>query len=113
VRRTRVAVIGGLSRANDLWVRIGARYGLELEQHDGNIHGRGSLEVTSMVRRADIVIIITDPNSHGGVETARRVAIAAGRPHVLVDRLRPHGLPAILAMARGRHPAHLAVQERS
>lgn len=107
MKRLRVAVIGGLSRANDLWVRTGSQYGLDLEQHDGNIHGRGSAEVASIVRRADIVVIITNPNSHGGVETARRVAIACDRPFVLVERLRPHGLPAVLDSLAQRH-GHVA-----
>ena len=45
-------------------------------------------QVAAAVRRADIVVIITDPNSHGGVGVARRAAISAARPHLLVKRLR-------------------------
>jgi len=97
--RIRVVVIGGLSRAGELWSRAGASIGLELEHPDGRGRGRGAHEITAAVRRADVVVIITDPNSHGGVAVARRAAIAAGRPHVLVKHLRPNGLAAVLADA--------------
>jgi hypothetical protein len=104
--RTKVVVIGGLSRAGELWSRAGQSLGIELEHHDGRTRGRGSDEIVAAVRRADVVVIITDPNSHGGVAVARRAAIAAARPHVLVKRLRPGGLAAVLAdaaIARGHH----------
>ena len=97
--RIKVAVVGGLSRAGELWSRAGHSLGVELEHHDGRIRGRGAHEIAAAVRRADVVVIITDPNSHGGVGVARRAAIAAARPHVLVKHLRPAGLAAVLADA--------------
>ena len=97
--RTRVVVIGGLSRAGELWSRAGDSIGVELEHHDGRIRGRGAQEIVAAVRRADVVVIITDPNSHGGVAVARRAAVLAARPHVLVKRLRPNGLAAVLGDA--------------
>lgn len=96
---TKVVVIGGLSRAGELWSRAGHSIGVDLEHHDGRTRGRGAQEIAAAVRRADVVVIITDPNSHGGVAVARRAAIAAARPHVLVKRLRPNGLAAVLADA--------------
>jgi len=92
-------VVGGLSRAGDLWTRAGQSLGVELEHHDGRTRGRGAQEIIAVVRRADVVVIITDPNSHGGVAVARRAAISAARPHLLVKRLRPGGLQAVLADA--------------
>src|SRR6201992_4401941 len=89
--RIRVAVIGGLSRAGELWSRAGESIGVTLEHHDGRTRGRGADEIARAVRRADVVVIITDPNSHGGVGVARRAAIAADRPHLLGKRLRPYG----------------------
>jgi hypothetical protein len=99
--RLRVAVVGGLTRAAELWSRAGAAIGIELEHHDGLTRGRGVAAITAAVRRADIVVIITDPNSHGGVAVARRAAVAAARPHLLVKHLRPGGLAAVLAHALG------------
>jgi ribosome-interacting GTPase 1 len=95
--RIRVAVVGGLSRAGDLWSRAGDALGVELEHHDGRTRGSGVAEIVAAVRRADVVVIITDPNSHNGVAAARRAAIAAARPHVLVKHLRPGGLATVLA----------------
>ncbi|MGN6106764.1 MAG: DUF2325 domain-containing protein [Kofleriaceae bacterium] len=110
--RRKVAVIGGLSRATHQWCRTGDQIGVDLEHHDGRIAGRGAAEIAAIVRRAEVVVIITDLNSHGGVGVARRAALASERPHVLVKRLRPDGLAAVLAEAFGvrgeERPAALA-----
>jgi len=97
--RLRVAIVGGLSRAGEHWSRAGRAIGVELEHHDGRTAGRGSHGIVAAVRRADVVVIITDPNSHGGVAVARRAAILAARPHVLVKHLRPAGLRDVLGDA--------------
>jgi len=94
--RLRIAVVGGLSRATDLWSRAGDEIGVELEHHDGRAAGRRSRDIVAAVRRADLVVIITDPNSHAGVAVARRAAIAAARPHLLVKHLRPDGIGALI-----------------
>jgi hypothetical protein len=94
--RIRVTVVGGLSRDGERWSRAGEAIGVELEHHDGRTRGRGSRDIAAAVRRADVVVIITDPNSHGGVGVARRAAISAARPHLLVKHLRPGDLGAAL-----------------
>lgn len=96
-RRIRVAVIGGLTRATDLWSEAGRAMGVHLEHHDGRSQGRRADDIASMIRRADVVVIITDPNSHNGVTIARKTALAAGKPHRLVKHLRPAGLAAVLS----------------
>jgi hypothetical protein len=98
-RRLRVAVIGGLTRAAALWARAGNSIDVELEHHSGQTRGRGAQEIVAAVHRADVVVIITDPNSHGGVAVARRAASARACPHLLVKHLRPAGLGAVLADA--------------
>ncbi|HEX3757715.1 MAG TPA: DUF2325 domain-containing protein [Kofleriaceae bacterium] len=103
--RIRVAVVGGLSRAGEQWSRAGAAIGVELEHHDGRTSGRGSRDIAAVVRRADLVVIITDPNSHGGVAVARRAALSAARPHVLVKHLRPGDLGALVDGAVGSRRA--------
>jgi hypothetical protein len=102
--RIRVTVVGGLSRAGDQWTRAGDAIGVKLEHHDGRTAGRGSRNIVAAVRRADVVVIITDPNSHGGVAVARRAAISAALPHVLVKHLRPGDLSAVIdeALATAR-----------
>ena len=98
-RRLRVAVIGGLTRASTLWSRVGEEIDVELEHHSGQTRGRGAQEIVAVVHRADVVVIITDPNSHGGVGVARRAASARACPHLLVKHVRPAGLAAVLADA--------------
>ncbi len=102
--RLRVVVVGGLSRATHLWERAGDVHGVQLEHHDGRSAGRRREAITAAVRRADVVVIITEPNSHSGVEAARRAALTHGRPHLLVQRLRPNDLGSAItdALARGR-----------
>jgi hypothetical protein len=95
--RLRIAVVGGMTRATALWSRAGDALGVELEHHDGQTRGRGASEIAAAVRRADVVVIITEPNSHGGVLVARRAAVLAARPHTLVKRLRPADLGALLS----------------
>ena len=101
----KVAVIGGLTRATDQWKRAGAALGVELEHHDGQSAGRRAGDIASIVRRADVVLIITDLNSHNGVAQARRGALAHGRPHLLLRRLRPDGLAVAIAEALSQRAA--------
>lgn len=102
--RLRVAVVGGMTRATELWSRAGDALGVELEHHDGQTRGRGADEIAAAVRRAHVVVIITEPNSHGGVAVARRAAVLAARPHLLVKRLRPGGLGELLSQQLARKP---------
>jgi hypothetical protein len=95
----RVAVIGGLSRATDQWRRAGDAIGVHLEHHDGRAEGHRAATIASIVRRADVVLIITDLNSHNGVAVARKAAVAHGRPHALLRRLRPDGVAAAISDA--------------
>ncbi|EYF06609.1 Hypothetical protein CAP_1739 [Chondromyces apiculatus DSM 436] len=39
-----------------------------------------------MVERADLVIVLTDVNSHGGVQLARRICQRLGRAALIVRR---------------------------
>ena len=41
----------------------------------------------ALVDRSDVIVVITDVNSHGGMWSARRLAKARGRRCVLVRRL--------------------------
>lgn len=99
-RHPRVAVIGGLTRATHDWERIGDAAGLQVEHHDGQTAGNRATTLAAMVRRADVVVAITIPNSHNAVAIARREAALAGVPYVLVKRLRPNELATLVADAR-------------
>ena len=99
--RIRVAIVGGLDRARAQWLREARTLGVELEHHTGRTAGRGSAEIIAIVRRADLVVIITDPNSHSGVAVARRAATSTALPHVLIKHLRPGDLSSVITSALG------------
>ncbi len=100
-RRTslHVAVIGGLTRTSREWQRAGAALGVIVEHHDGITDGCRAAALAAMVRRADVVVTITVPNSHNAVAIARRVAESHGRVFLLVKRLSPRTLAAVVADA--------------
>jgi hypothetical protein len=95
----RIAVIGGLTRATHEWERAGSALGVVVEHHDGRTRGCRADTLAAMVRRADVVVTITIPNSHNAVAIARRVATLHGRTYVQLKRLRPNGLAAVIADA--------------
>ena len=95
----RVAVIGGLTRATWEWEQAGEDAGIVVEHHDGRTHGARASTLAEIVRRADVVVTITVPNSHNAVSIARRTANAHGRLFMLVKKLRPNALAALVATA--------------
>lgn len=79
----RIAWIGGLTRNEGLYEREAAEFGHVLEHHDGCVGGRGTSSLRRAIERADLVVAITDVNSHGAMKTARTLARELGRPFVL------------------------------
>ena len=92
----RIAIIGGLTRATHEWERAGEALGVHLEHHDGRTHGCRADTLAAIVRRADVVVTITIPNSHNAVAIARKTALLHGRAYLQVKRLRPSGLASVL-----------------
>ncbi len=92
----RVAIIGGVERAQGLLTRIAEDLGHELEFHPGHINGRGVHEIRNVVGRADRVVVLTDVNSHGAVKVARVACNKLGREFVLTKRMGAHELARML-----------------
>lgn len=82
----RIAWIGGLDRNEMALKRMATQAGHHLDFHKGDTGGRGAEALRSAVERADFVIILTDVNSHGGVQLARRMAHKLGRGALVVRR---------------------------
>lgn len=82
----RIAWIGGLDRNEAQLKRMAAQAGHRLDFHKGDTGGRGASELRAMVERADLVIVLTDVNSHGGVQLARRLCQRLGRGALVVRR---------------------------
>jgi hypothetical protein len=88
----RIGIVGGRERNALTLERVAAERGHELEVHDGDTSGRGVAEIRALVRRSDLVIVLTDVNSHGAVHAAREAARRSGTPLTL---LRKVGLGAL------------------
>ena len=51
------------------------------------MNGRGGEALAAIVERSDLIVVLTDVNSHAAVWGARRLARSRGRRCVLVRRL--------------------------
>jgi hypothetical protein len=93
----RIGIIGGVERNESQYHRVAATAGHEIEFHPGHIQGRGQETLTALVARCDVVVIITDVNSHGAVKGAREIARRAGRTPIFTRRFGTSRLSAIFA----------------
>jgi hypothetical protein len=93
----RIGIVGGLDRNARELEEVARRRGHELETHTGVIAGKAAAEgLRALVARSDLVLILTDVNSHNGVRLARRTARALHRPVRILRRLGPSHLAAYL-----------------
>jgi hypothetical protein len=102
----RIALIGGLDRNARELEQVARAGGHVLETHTGVIAGSASAgSLRSLVVRADLVLVLTDVNSHNAVHLARRVARSHHRPLRIMRRLGPTQLAAFLGGLDRHHDA--------
>ena len=94
-----IGLIGGVERGEHRYAEAAASQGHSFEFHGGNTAGRGSNSLEALIERADLVICVTDVNSHSAVIGARRHARALGRRCLLTRRLGLSRFRALLADA--------------
>jgi hypothetical protein len=70
----RIGIVGGIERSEALYKQMAVDAGHELEVHSGHIGGRGIATLESLIARVDVAVVLTDVNSHGAVQSARRLA---------------------------------------
>ena len=75
----RIGIIGGLDRGHDRYERLAAAYGHELICHEGWMTGPRAGSLERLVESCDVVVIVTDVNSHGAVLAARKAMRRRGR----------------------------------
>ncbi len=75
----RIGIIGGLDRGHDRYQKLAASYGHELVCHEGWMTGPRAGSLESLVDGCDVVVIVTDVNSHGAVLAARKAMRRRGR----------------------------------
>lgn len=91
----RVGIIGGLDRSEQSYQRLAHDLGHEVEHHTGHMRGHAAADLERLVERCDVVVIVTDINSHGAVQTTRKILRGRHRDPVLVRKL---GVSRFLAL---------------
>jgi hypothetical protein len=81
----RIAVIGGRYKNEGQLARIAEARGYELEFEEGHTVGRGVEGIRTAVSRSGLVVIVTDVNSHGAVQTAKKAARQLDRPTLIIQ----------------------------
>jgi hypothetical protein len=92
-----IGLIGGLDRNAPHYEEIARAQGHSVEWHSGILAGRGGETLAAIVERSDVVVVVTDVNSHGGVFRARRLAKNRGRHCVLVRKMGAGRFKALLS----------------
>jgi hypothetical protein len=82
----RIVLIGGHMRNARHLIERGRTAGWRIERHSGEVGGRGTKELRSQIARADIVVITTQVNSHGGMFRAKDYARRLGRFTAVIRR---------------------------
>ena len=102
----RIGIVGGLDRNALGFASLARAAGHELASHNGVVAGKSSsARLTSLVRRSDVVFILTDVNSHNAVLQARKVARLHHRALRLVRRLGVAEFSAYLGAQIGERAA--------
>jgi hypothetical protein len=83
----RIGIIGGLDRGHDRYERLAASYGHELFCHEGWMTGPRAGSLEKLCESADVLVIVTDVNSHGAVLAARKAMRRSGRSPLIVRKL--------------------------
>jgi len=92
----RIGIVGGAERIEARLRTVAVAGGHELEFHPGHMNGRGSDKLRAIVDRCDLLVVVTDVNSHAAVLQARELARRSGRPLRLIRRLGTAQLKALL-----------------
>jgi hypothetical protein len=87
VRPMRIGIVGGAERIEARLRTLASAEGHELEFHPGHMKGTGSGKLKAIVERCDLLVVVTDVNSHAAVLQARDLAKRSGRPLRLMRRL--------------------------
>lgn len=103
-----IVIVGGVERGEQRYAAVAADRGHSFEFHGGDMAGRGSASLEASVERSDLVICVTDVNSHAAVIGARRYARAHGRRCLLTRRLGLSRFRAFLGELEQDQPHPLA-----
>ena len=91
-----IVIVGGREKNEVDLTRIARGEGHTIECHDGGVAGRGIDTIRHAVARASIVVIVTEINSHGAVNAAKKEAQRLRKPTMVVSRLSSARLRGLL-----------------
>jgi len=101
----RIGIVGGLDRVARELEEVARAGGHELGTHTGVIAGKAtSTRLRALVIWSDLVLVLTDVNSHNAVRLARQVARSHHRPLRILRRLGPSHLAAYLQAIVAEQP---------
>lgn len=103
-----IGLIGGVERGEQRYAAAASSRGHSFEFHGGDTAGRGSNSLEALVERADLVICVTDVNSHAAVLGARKHARTLGRRCLLTRRVGLSRFRALLSELDQRAPVQRA-----
>jgi hypothetical protein len=93
----RIGIVGGAECVEHEYRRAVKGTGHQLEFHSGHMTSGGARSLSTLIGRCDLLVIVTDVNSHAAVSKARRLARAAGRSPIFARRFGVRGLQALIA----------------
>jgi len=91
-----IGIVGGLDRNEGFYEDLARRAGHGFEHHNGHLAGRGTASLGTLVERCDLVIVVTDVNSHAAVWRVRRLVKLRGNRCILMSRCGPSKFSALL-----------------
>lgn len=103
-----ILVVGGLDRLSNRHEQLAKQAGHRLECHDGCVAGRGQQELDARIDRADLVVVVTEVNSHAAVSRARSRSRAMNRRCLLIRKFGTSRLQSLLAEIAGPEPLKVA-----
>jgi hypothetical protein len=95
----RVGVIGGKELSITRYAQVAAAVGCQVEFHDGHMAGRGTAALDALVQRCDLIVIVTQINSHAAVRRAQRFCRRERRPVRIVRRFGLHSFANLVQSA--------------
>ena len=81
----RVGIVGGVERNFARYEEVAKGVGCDVEFHHGHMRGRGPDALDAMVERCDLIVTVTEINSHCAVRMAQKFSRKRGR-RVLIAR---------------------------
>ena len=105
-----IGIVGGLDRLEERLRTLAKGQGHEIEVHAGVASGPALHRLKNMVERADLLLIVTEVNSHFAVIQTRKLAKEAGRPVLILRKL---GVSKLRDLLNVRLPSQTAQLQAS